>query len=163
MGVLFGVGQPRCLLCSVSRSDVRERGRLVPLWADLCDSCWNGVANELALAEGATAAALPQPDPEDMRWIEPRTCRRCRAMVRCCPTNYDRWVELATFELPAKKVSSKHRWRLMSTTAAKSPFTVGTVAVRVGAIDPTPGEPVVPAHEFVCRDGTGGGDPAEWL
>lgn len=137
-------------MCSASGPDVRERGRLVPLSAELCDRCWNSVANELALAEGAIAAAEPLPDPDDVGWAEPRTCRRCRTVVRCYPTNYDRWVELAAFELPAKQVPPRHRWRLVSRTAANSPVEVERVAVRVCAIDPTPGEPVVPAHEFLC-------------
>lgn len=123
---------------------------MVPLSADLCDECWNRVANELATAEGAIAAQEPTPGPDDVEWLEPRTCRRCHAAVRCYPTNYDRWVELAPFELPAKQVPPKHRWRLVSRTAAHSMTEVVRVAVRVGAIDPTPGEPVVPAHEYLC-------------
>jgi hypothetical protein len=122
----------------------------VPLSAELCDACWNRVANELALAEGATAA--PNPDPDDVRWIEPRTCRRCRAVVRCCPTNYDRWVELATVEMPAMKVPPQYRWRLASRAASHSAVLVDVVAVRVGAVDPTPWELVVPAHDFVCGE-----------
>lgn len=150
MAVLHGVSQPECLLCSANGPDVLERGRIIPLSVDLCDRCWNTVANELALSEGATAAPEPEADPDDVDRVEPRTCRHCHERVRCYPTNYDRWVELATFELPAKKVPPRHRWRLMSRKAAYSPIEVERVAVRVGAIDPTPGEPVVPAHEFVC-------------
>ncbi|ELP64644.1 hypothetical protein STRTUCAR8_05737 [Streptomyces turgidiscabies Car8] len=137
-------------MCSAIGPDVRERGRIVPLSAELCDNCWNKLANELAECEGATATPDPEPDPEDMGWAEPRICGRCHATVRCFPTNYDRWVELATFELPAKKVPPQHRWRLRRPTAANTPIAVATVAVRIGAIDPTPGEPVIPAHEFVC-------------
>ncbi|MFD6553845.1 hypothetical protein [Streptomyces sp. NPDC058398] len=33
-------------------------------------------------------------------------------MVRVWPTNYDRWVSLATVELPAKDVPEPLRWRL---------------------------------------------------
>ncbi|WP_327410839.1 hypothetical protein OG458_40300 [Streptomyces sp. NBC_01281] len=150
MAVLNSVSLPECLLCSSNGPDVRERGRIIRLSAELCDRCWNKVANELALSEGATAAPEPAFDPDDVDWVEPRTCRRCSAPVRCCPTNYDRWVELATFELPAKKVAPPHRWRLMRPRAVNTPIPVATVAVRIGVIDPTPGEPVVPAHAFVC-------------
>ncbi|MFF7470773.1 DUF6083 domain-containing protein [Streptomyces sp. NPDC008092] len=150
MAVLHSVSQPECLLCSSKGPDVRERGRIVPLSAELCDRCWNQVANELARSEGATAAPEPEWDADDVEGVEPRTCRRCHAPVRCYPTNYDRWVELATFELPAKRVPPKHRWRLTSRKAAYSAIEVERVAVRIGAIDPMPGEPVIPAHEFVC-------------
>ncbi|WOX10872.1 DUF6083 domain-containing protein [Streptomyces sp. N50] len=150
MAVPHGVSRPECLLCSSNGPDVRERGRFIPLSADLCDRCWDEVANELAVCEGATAAPDPEFDPDDVEWVEPRTCRQCHAPVRCYPTNYDRWVELATFELPAKKVPPGHRWRLMHPKAANTPVPVATVAIRIGAIDPTPGEPVIPAHEFVC-------------
>ncbi|MEU9454817.1 DUF6083 domain-containing protein [Streptomyces sp. NPDC048277] len=150
MAVLHSVGRPECLLCSSNGSDVRERGRMIPLSAELCDRCWNEVANELALCEGATAAPEPEFDPDDVEWVEPRTCRYCHAPVRCCPTNYDRWVELAMFDMPAKQVPPKHRWRLMSRKAAYSRIEVERVAVKIGAIDPAPGEPVIPAHEFLC-------------
>ncbi|MEW2114568.1 DUF6083 domain-containing protein [Streptomyces sp. NPDC005474] len=150
MGVLRDADRLECLLCSAKGPDVRERGRIVPLSAELCDGCWNKVANDLAVREGATAAPQLDPDPDDTEWIEPRSCRHCGTTVRCLPTNYDRWVELATFELPAKKVPPQHRWRLMRPTAANTPIAVATVAMRIGAIDPTPGEPVIPAHEFVC-------------
>ncbi|MFI2036626.1 DUF6083 domain-containing protein [Streptomyces bottropensis] len=148
--VLDSVGRPECLLCSSNGPDVRERGRIIPLSAELCDECWHEVANELAVCEGATAAPEAEGDPDDVGWVEPPTCRRCDALVRRYPTNYDRWVELATFELPAKKVAPHHRWRLMRPRAANTPVVVATVAVRIGAVDPTPGEPVIPSHEFVC-------------
>ncbi|MDH6625035.1 hypothetical protein M2271_002839 [Streptomyces sp. LBL] len=150
MAVLHSVSQPECLLCSSHGPDVRERGRIIPLSSELCDRCWNKVANDLALNEGATAAPEPEFAPDDVAWIEPRTCQHCDTPVRCYPTNYDRWVELATFELPAKKVPPRHRWRLMRPRAANTPIAVATVAIRIGAIDPAPGEPVIPAHEFVC-------------
>ncbi|MET7744362.1 DUF6083 domain-containing protein [Streptomyces sp. NPDC005385] len=150
MAVLNSVSLPECLLCSSHGPDVRERGRIIRLSADLCDRCWNKVADELALSEGATAAPEPEFDPDDVDWIEPRTCRHCGTPVRCHQTNYDRWVELATFELPAKKVPPAHRWRLMRPRALNTPIVVATVAIRIGAIDPSPGEPVVPAHEFMC-------------
>ncbi|MFG3369291.1 DUF6083 domain-containing protein [Streptomyces sp. NPDC090032] len=150
MAVLHSVSQPECLLCSSHGPDVRERVRIIRLSAELCDRCWNKVADALALSEGATAAPEPECDPDDVQWIEPRACRHCDALVRCYPTLYGRWVELATFELPAKEVSPLHRWRLRRPKATNTPIAVATVAIRIGAIDPTPGEPVIPAHEFVC-------------
>nr|QIY77247.1 hypothetical protein HEP84_34085 [Streptomyces sp. RLB1-33] len=69
--------------------------------------------------------------------------------MQVCPTNYDRWVSLATVELPAKDVPEPFRWRLTKLTA-RSPTVTDIVAVRVRGVDPLPGEPVVPAHRMMC-------------
>lgn len=121
---------------------MRARGR-ISLMAVLCDACWNRAANDLAADEGATAAPRPDPDPEDTAWIEPAPCRECGAEVRVFPTNYDRWIVLATVELPAKDVPPRFRWRLVHGPD-------GSVAVRVRGIEPALGDPVVPDHRMLC-------------
>jgi hypothetical protein len=103
----------------------------------------------MAAADGATATPRPEPDPEDVSWIEPPICPKCGALVRIYPTNYDRWVSLATVELPAKDVPEPFRWRL-TTFPDPSRRATDIVAVRVRGIDPLPGEPVVPAHRMLC-------------
>ncbi|QEU70137.1 hypothetical protein CP966_12260 [Streptomyces galilaeus] len=70
-------------------------------------------------------------------------------MVRIYPTNYDRWVSLATAELPAKDVPEPFRWRL-TRLPDPSRLTTDIVAVRVRGVDPLPSEPVVPAHHMMC-------------
>ncbi len=70
-------------------------------------------------------------------------------MVRVYPTNYDRWVSLATTELPAKDVPEPFRWRLAK-FPGRSRVTTEIVAVRVRGVDPLPSEPVVPAHLMMC-------------
>ncbi|WP_075033834.1 DUF6083 domain-containing protein [Streptomyces mirabilis] len=76
-------------------------------------------------------------------------CPKCGISVRICPTSYDRWVSLATVELPAKDVPEPFRWRL--TRLPDQPhLAADIVAVRVRGIDPLPGEPVVPAHRMMC-------------
>jgi hypothetical protein len=72
-----------------------------------------------------------------------------RCFVRIYPTTYDRWVSLATVEMPAKAVPEPFRWRLMRLPDL-SRVTTEIVAVRVRGVDPLPGEPVVPAHRMMC-------------
>lgn len=148
MGGLSDQSQFACDRCGVGGSTVRERGR-IDLMARLCDASWNTVANEVAEVDGATAAPRPDPDPDDASWIEPPTCPTCGALVQVCPTNYDRWVSLATVELPAKDVPEPFRWRLTK-LPARSPIVTDIVAVRVRGVDPLPGEPVAPAHRMMC-------------
>ncbi len=126
---------------------MRERGRF-GLMASYCDKCWNTCANEMAEADGATAAPRPDHDPDDVTWIEPPVCPECGALIRIYPTNYDRWVSLATVELPAKDVPEAFRWRLTKLPTPSTPTDL--VAVRVRGIDPLPSEPVVPAHRMMC-------------
>ncbi len=123
--------------------------------ARLCELCWNVLANEMADADGATAAPRPESDPDDVSWIEPPTCPECGAPIRVYPTNYDRWVSLATVELPAKDVPEAFRWRLTK-LPGRSPIVADIVAVRVRGVDPLPGEPVVPAHRIMCVPDDGG-------
>ncbi len=127
---------------------MRDRGR-IDLMAKLCETCWNTLANEMAEADGATAAPRPEPDPDDVTLIEPPRCPECGSLIRICPTIYDRWVSLAMMELPAKDVPEAFRWRLMA-LPTRSPIPADFVAVRVRGIDPLPGEPVVPAHSMMC-------------
>uniref|UniRef100_UPI003F492A93 DUF6083 domain-containing protein n=1 Tax=Streptomyces chartreusis TaxID=1969 RepID=UPI003F492A93 len=117
--------------------------------ARLCESCWNVLANEMAILDGAAAAPRPEPEPDDVSWIEPPTCPKCGAPVRVYPTNYDRWVSLAMVELPAKDVPDPFRWRLTK-LPGRSSITVDIVAVRVRGVDPLASEPVVPAHRMMC-------------
>ncbi|MEV5985487.1 DUF6083 domain-containing protein [Streptomyces sp. NPDC052051] len=111
--------------------------------AELCDACWHGLANDIAEEEGATTAPSPDPDPDDVSWIEPPMCPDCGAEVRVYPTNYDRWVSLATREQPAKDVPAHYRWRL-------TPTPTGSVAVRVRAIEPLLSDLVLPDHRMLC-------------
>jgi Family of unknown function (DUF6083) len=111
--------------------------------AVLCDPCWEVYANELAMAEGATAAPSPEVGPNDTTWYEPPICPDCNMPLRRFPTNYDRWVDLGSTEVTAKAVPRRYRWRLQRTAG-------GTIAVRIGGIDPQPSDPVVPAHRAVC-------------
>ncbi|MFD8914337.1 DUF6083 domain-containing protein [Streptomyces sp. NPDC059575] len=118
--------------------------------AELCDTCWNDLANRLAQHEGATAAPRPAPDPDDVTFLEPPRCALCDADIRVYPTVYDRWVSLAMTEFPAKAVPEHFRWRLVKIQAPRSPMVVDVVAVRVRGIDPLPGESVTPAHQMLC-------------
>ncbi|MEU8520372.1 DUF6083 domain-containing protein [Streptomyces sp. NBC_01216] len=101
------------------------------------------MANALAEDEGATAAPWPDPDAEDMRWIEPATCRRCGGALRVVPTDYDRWIGLSATELPVDDVPPRFRWRLVWTAG-------GLVAVRPRGADALRGGPVFPDHRMVC-------------
>ncbi|MEU8863286.1 DUF6083 domain-containing protein [Streptomyces umbrinus] len=148
MGAIRDRERYLCHQCGEVNPTVRNRGR-IDLMNRLCETCWNILANEMAIADGATAAPRPDPDPDDVSWIEPPNCPKCGSLVRKYPTSYDRWVDLATVELPAKDVPEPFRWRL---TRLPDPFHVVTdiVAVRVRGVDPLPGDPVVPAHRMMC-------------
>ncbi|MFC9744587.1 DUF6083 domain-containing protein [Streptomyces niveus] len=113
--------------------------------AELCDTCWNDFANDLAKYEGATAPPRPEPRPEDTEWIEAPECPECHGEIMAFPTNYDRWIYLALREVPAKEIPSRYRWRLM-----EIPRQYSHVAVRIAATQPLPGELVRPAHVAVC-------------
>ncbi|MFE0739288.1 DUF6083 domain-containing protein [Streptomyces sp. NPDC058855] len=104
----------------------------------------------MAQDEGATALPWPEPDPDDVTFLEPPTCPQCGSDIRIYPTIYDRWVSLATRELPAKDVPQRFRWRLVQLPSPYSPVVTDVVAVRVRGIDPLPGEPVIPAHQMLC-------------
>ncbi|GGJ62138.1 DUF6083 domain-containing protein [Streptomyces brasiliensis] len=120
--------------------------------AELCERCWNCLANGLAAVEGATAPRLPTADEEEAEGVQtsgPATCRRCREEVRRYPTYYERWVDLEIDEQPAKEVPERYRWRLMK---APTPHAPTVIAVRVRVIDPLPSDPVIPAHAFRCPD-----------
>ncbi|WP_244201821.1 DUF6083 domain-containing protein [Streptomyces diastatochromogenes] len=148
MGATRDGDQSICLRCGEAGGSVRERGR-ISLMARYCEKCWNILANEMAEADGATAAPRPASDPDDVTWIEPPMCPECGASIRLYPTNYDRWVSLAMVELPAKDVPEAFRWRL-TRLPARSHIPADVVAVRVRGIDPLPSEPVVPAHSMMC-------------
>ncbi len=139
-------------MCGKRDATVHGRGRIA-LLAELCEACWQRLANDIAEEEGATAAPPPDPDPDTVTWIEPPACPECGAQVRVYPTDYDRWVNLATRERPAKDVPPRHRWRLVPTAG-------GLVAVRVRGIEPLLDDPVVPHHRMFCvaeEDGADGG------
>ncbi|MEU0428023.1 DUF6083 domain-containing protein [Streptomyces canus] len=148
MGAIRDQDTHLCHRCGVTNPTVRERGR-IDLMTRFCEACWNVFANEMAATDGATAPPRPNPDPDDVSWIDPPTCPRCGAFVCAYPTTYDRWVSLATVEMPAKDVPEPFRWRLMKLPDL-SRVTTDIVAVRVRGIDPLPGEPVVPAHRMMC-------------
>ncbi|MGW1779585.1 DUF6083 domain-containing protein [Streptomyces sp. NPDC002143] len=128
---------------------MRSRGR-IDLMAEFCDDCWNRVANQMASADGATAAPWPEPDGDDVTFLEPPTCARCGRDIRIYPTVYDRWVSLSTAELPAKDVPPRFRWRLTRLPGRHTSVIVDVLAVRVRAIAPLPGELVIPAHRMLC-------------
>lgn len=148
MGAIGERERHLCHRCGEASPTVRDRGR-IDLMTRLCEACWNVFANEMAVTDGATAAPRPDPGPDDASWIEPPTCPKCGASIRVYPTSYDRWVSLATVELPAKDVPEPFRWRL-SRLPDRSRVTTDIVAVRVRGVDPLPGEPVVPAHRMMC-------------
>ncbi|MBT2391552.1 hypothetical protein J7E87_19465 [Streptomyces sp. ISL-1] len=140
------------IVCQGCRDDgptVRERGR-ISLMAVLCELCWDAHAAEIAGQEGATDTPRPEPDPDDVTAYEPPRCPHCQVEVRPYPTNYDRWVHLATRDHPAKDVPPRYRWRLVPIRAHHAYVPVDVVAVRVGGIEPLPGELVRPAHRAVC-------------
>jgi hypothetical protein len=149
MGAMGDRDEYSCQRCGEHDPTVHSRGR-IDLIAELCDGCWNRLANQMALDEGATALPWPEPDPDDVTFLEPPTCPRCGSDIRVYPTVYDRWVSLATRELPAKDVPQRFRWRLVQLRSPYSPLVTDIVAVRVRGIDPLPGEPVIPAHQLFC-------------
>ena len=113
MGAIRDAGESTCLRCGRADRSVHERGRgRINLMASYCERCWNTLANEMAVSDGATAAPRPEPDPDDTAWIDPPVCPVFGVLVRVYPTNYDRWVSLAMMELPAKDVPEAFRWRL---------------------------------------------------
>ncbi|MGV9339606.1 DUF6083 domain-containing protein [Streptomyces sp. NPDC003688] len=151
MGATGDRGERFCGRCGKPDPTVHSRGR-IDLIAELCDTCWNRLASQIAQHEGATAAPRPEPDPDDVTFLEPPRCALCEADIRVYPTVYDRWVGLAMTELPAKDVPEHFRWRLIKIPAPRSLVIIDVVAVRVRAIDPLPGELVIPAHQMLCAD-----------
>ncbi|MGV9968951.1 DUF6083 domain-containing protein [Streptomyces olivaceus] len=135
-----------CQLCQGRDSTVASRGS-INLIAEMCEGCWNRFANDLAAVEGATAPPSPVPDEDDYETSGPSTCPKCGGRVRRMPTYYDRWVDLATVELPAKQVPERYRWRLMKVPVAYAPI---IIAVHIRVIDPLPSDPVIPAHALLC-------------
>ncbi|MFH9977828.1 DUF6083 domain-containing protein [Streptomyces sp. NPDC017179] len=129
-------------MCGNGDPTVRGRGR-ISLLVELCESCWQRLANDIAEEEGATSAPPPDPGPDDVTWIEAPTCPDCGAEVRVYPTNYDRWVSLATRERPAKDVPPRYRWRLVPTAGS-------LVAVHLRGIEPLLTDLVVPDHRMLC-------------
>ncbi|MFJ5213325.1 DUF6083 domain-containing protein [Streptomyces sp. NPDC088354] len=144
-----GVDRHVCEQCGDASRLALRRGR-IDLMATLCERCWNRYANEIAEAEGATAPPREEPDQDDTRWIEPPTCRACGLQVRRTPTNYDRWVDLGTVAVRAKDVPRRYRWRLLSIHPRSATVITDVIAVKVGAIEPTPGELIMPAHRALC-------------
>lgn len=116
MGAVQEGGLSICLRCGEAGGTVRERGR-IDLMARYCERCWNTLANEMAEADGATAAPRPEPDPDDVTLIEPPVCPECGTSIRLYPTTYDRWVSVAMVDMPAKDVPAAFRWRLMGLPA----------------------------------------------
>ncbi|MFF4950559.1 DUF6083 domain-containing protein [Streptomyces chattanoogensis] len=149
MGVIEETSQI-CEDCHTDGPTVRERGR-VRLIAVLCDACWNVYANQRAMEDGATAPPRAEPDPDDVTWYEPPTCRDCGAAVGHYPTNYDRWVYLAVEDRPAKDVAPRHRWRLTAIPGRHShvPVDADAVAMRIRGAEPLPSF-VRPAHRALC-------------
>ncbi|MFE7990216.1 DUF6083 domain-containing protein [Streptomyces shenzhenensis] len=142
-------GRNLCQFCQRPDPTVCSRG-CIDLMVELCDGCWNRFTNDLAMLEGATAPPCPAPDPDDVEAIgppEPPTCPKCHHSVRRYPTNYNKWVDLATCDLPAKDVPEPYRWRL---TKGSGPHAGMWIAVRVHAICPLPSDLVLPAHAFLC-------------
>ncbi|MGW0168558.1 DUF6083 domain-containing protein [Streptomyces sp. NPDC003343] len=138
---------PSCRHCREPGRTVRSRGR-IDLIAELCDGCWNRLANRMAMDEGATAP--PWPDPDDVIFVEPPNCVRCGSRFRVYPTVYDRWVSLSLAELPAKDVPPHFRWRLVNVASPYAPVVIDVFAVRVRGIEPLLGEPVIPTHQMLC-------------
>src|SRR5262245_39746931 len=119
-----------CQRCEDPDQPASERG-YISLMAVLCDRCWNALANETALAEGATDQPPAEFDPDDVTWVEPPTCRECDAQVRHLRTNYDRWIFLAIEDLPAKEIPRRYRWRIQPVPARNSSIPVGCIAVKI--------------------------------
>ncbi|MGW2559793.1 DUF6083 domain-containing protein [Streptomyces sp. NPDC001514] len=149
MGAIRGNHGIVCQRCGDDGPTVGERGR-ISLMALLCEPCWDAYANEIAIHEGATDRPWPQRD--DVTPHEPPCCPHCNAEVLPYPTNYDRWVHLATRDHPVKEVPPRYRWRLVTLRARHSGIPIDVVAVRVRGIEPLPGDLVRPAHRAVCLD-----------
>ncbi|MET7716546.1 DUF6083 domain-containing protein [Streptomyces sp. NPDC005407] len=149
MGATRGNREIVCQRCGEDGPTVAERGR-ISLMALLCEACWIAHANDLAIHEGATDAPRPAPAPEDVTLYEPPHCTHCKAEVRPYPTNYDRWINLATRDYPAKDVPPRYRWRLVTLPARHSSASTDVVAVRVRGFEPLPSDLVRPAHRAVC-------------
>src|SRR5437879_1093291 len=145
MDVMRAARQGVCEHCGDESRPAEERGRF-PLGVVLCEGCWQQFANELAKDEGATATRWPEPEPDNVEWIEPREeCRDCGMPVRRMATNYERWVDLAKVNLPAKDVPRRYRWRVKKLPVRHSSYDIGSIAVKIGAIDPLPRDLVTPA------------------
>ncbi|WP_146088304.1 DUF6083 domain-containing protein [Actinacidiphila yanglinensis] len=141
-----------CGDCGDPSRPAQMRGVAFPLEVMRCDPCWNRVANEMADLDGATALPRPDPGPESFEPIEPDECPKCGMEVRTVLTNYERWVHLATRSMRAKEVPRRYWWRIEPTRPGGTTYVVGSIAVRVGGIDPLPDDLVMPAHTVVCAD-----------
>ncbi|MGW1258895.1 DUF6083 domain-containing protein [Streptomyces sp. NPDC002513] len=130
---------------------MREPGH-IPMMTMLCDHCWNVEANKIAIGGGATDSPAPEPDPDDVTWFaEPiPPCEKCGEVIQRRRTNYGRWVHLELEQMTAKEVPHEYRWRLMPLRARHSLVPVEIIAVKVGAMDPRPGDPVYAAHAMFC-------------
>jgi hypothetical protein len=139
-----------CEDCGDPGRPAYERGA-IPLGVGRCDPCWNRLANELAIIDGATGLPRPDPGPDSFEPIEPDECPKCGMEVWTMPTNYDRWVHLATRALRAKEVPRRYWWRIEPIRAHHSTYVIGQIAVRVSGIEPLPDDLVMPAHTVACQ------------
>ncbi|MFJ2721969.1 hypothetical protein, partial [Streptomyces sp. NPDC087437] len=136
MAMPDGSGQSVCQGCRRVDPSVCERG-FIPMMVMFCNGCWNVEANQLAISEGATDSAAPEPDPDDVTWFaEPvPPCEKCGEAIQRRLPNYDRWVHLELEQMTAKEIPPKHRWRLMPLRhgSCSSDVCAGKQLVRVGA------------------------------
>ncbi|CAG6397417.1 hypothetical protein NMG29_24855 [Streptomyces cocklensis] len=139
-----------CEECRDPGREAYERG-VIPLDVVRCDRCWNRLANELAEIDDATDPPRPEPDPDDVGWIEPAGCPRCGMEVRTMPTNYDRWVNLSIVPARAKEVPRRYWWRVVTLPARHSAHPVAKIAVRVSGFESLPDDVVIPAHTAECQ------------
>ncbi len=142
--------QPACEDCGDPSRPARKRGMAFPFEVMRCDPCWNRLANEMAIIDGATAPPRPDPGPEYFGPIEPDECPKCGMETRTVLTNYNRWVRLATRSMRAKEVPRRYWWRIEWLRPGNSTYVVGSIAVRVNGIEPLPDDLVIPAHTAVC-------------